>query len=266
KSDTLAFVVDLHRFSRQAFIVCSLIIINLFLLDLVVNYLAFVELKAIRRIFNIELEGSLCNWVSSIIYLSVALSLWANYAFSTRTPTQHKHKWGWLFMAFVFTYLAADDGAEIHERIGTAMNEYYEKTAWNPHFSLVRWIVDWFPSYYWQAAFTPIFLSIGCFMIWHLYASLETRTLLLFVGCGFLCFIIAQGLDYLEGIHYSFPWIRDPLSLSKRTIRHFQKSIEECLEMIGMALLLFAFLKNLALKLGSLHIRPDSEPAPPIRE
>ncbi|MCB0333784.1 MAG: hypothetical protein KDD55_09820, partial [Bdellovibrionales bacterium] len=209
-------------------------------------HFGLIKLKSIRAIFNIELEGSLANWVSSLVYLSVGLSLWGITWCVSRELRWSFRTLSWGFLATVFTYLAADDGAEIHEAVGTALKEYTTQSDWEPRYSFVHWVVDVFPSYYWQAVFTPIFVLVGLFMVYHLYREFGEKWLLLLVFLGFGCFVFAQGLDYLEGAKYSFRPLRSMFDLDRNTVRHFQKALEEFLEMFGMTLLLYAFLRHLS--------------------
>jgi len=65
---------------------------------------------------------------------------------------------------------------------------------------------------------------------------------------GFMA--IAVGLDFFEGLDDSHAWnvqvwIRDAFDLSKYTVRHFAKSLEEFLEMMAISLLLMLFIRHL---------------------
>ena len=76
-------------------------------------------------------------------------------------------KWvGWLILAVFFSYMAMDDGAEFHERVGSAYKKIYQ-----PEQSLkvdaegenVKGLT-YYPSYPWQVIFVPIFGVIAIFM------------------------------------------------------------------------------------------------------
>jgi hypothetical protein len=52
-------------------------------------------------------------------------------------------------------------------------------------------------------------------------------------------------MDLLEGIDDVVDALEELLSVSNYTVRHFAKSAEEFLEMLGQTLLLVAFLRHL---------------------
>lgn len=246
-----------QRLARIVLATITLLAVNLLLLDVVLNFYNLTGLRAIRELFNIELESSIGNWISSIVYLTVAVSLWGTFALLKTTQRFSLRNLGWLFLSLAFTYLALDDGAAIHERMGTALKQFSNSNRHVDNFQLVHSIVDSFPSYYWQVIFTPIFIVVGVFMLFHLYRELASKKLLFLVVLSFVIFASAQGLDYLEGIKYHFPTLKEYLGISTKTWRHYQKGVEECLEMIGMGLLAYTFLMNLFYRIGTITLSSE---------
>ena len=64
------------------------------------------------------------------------------------------------------------------------------------------------------------------------------------------CFVFAVGIDFLEGLAKGHPLniltlIREQYSLSKYTVNHFAKSLEEFLEMLGITLFWVSFILHL---------------------
>ena len=55
--------------------------------------------------------------------------------------------------------MAVDDGAQLHERLGSTFKAMREDVGSS---------LDFFPSYPWQILFLPIFGTLGLFMLWFL--------------------------------------------------------------------------------------------------
>ena len=60
------------------------------------------------------------------------------------------------------------------------------------------------------------------------------------------CLAIAVAMDFVEGMDDGYRRLIDPFGWSNKTIRHFSKSIEEFIEMLGMTLFLVTFLGQIA--------------------
>lgn len=231
-----------------------LIEINLVLLDFVFNHLKLIDFKPIRQLFNMELEGSLANWVSSIVYLSVGISLWL-VTFQSKYILKQKFKSIiWSLIALFFTYLSVDDGASIHERVGTTLKLFYDKYEWNPKHKLLHYVINEFPSYYWQVIFIPILAISSIFILLFLWKELKSFKIFLFVGFAFFIMAFAQALDYLEGIRYTYPLIENNFNFNPKTIRHYSKVFEEFLEMFGMTILMSVFTNHFLSGISSLQL------------
>jgi hypothetical protein len=159
-------------------------------------------------------------------------------------------------------YMAVDDGATIHERIGSTLKAIQTET---PQVDIEEQSATgegwWFPSYHWQVLFLPFFGAMGIFMLVFLWRELGARKLRLYVAACIACFVMAVGLDFVEGLEpnhrlnfYSHianrfdfeAFTRARFEVSEfEALRHFSKSIEETLEMFGMTLLWAAFLTHL---------------------
>ena len=222
---------------------CVLVALVLFLLDYHVNYGRWTQIGALRRMFNTTREDSLASWFGITQTLFVALTAWVIYWVS-RGASKWRRR-GWLVLALFFTYMAVDDGATIHERLGTA---YDVKVLAGDSAAF-----DFFPSYAWQIVVLPGFVIMGLFTFAFLLRELRTRRakVLLFVALsGLAC---AVGLDFIEGLernhslnvyaraadHYDFEaWTQARFRHSEySTVVHFSKSVEETLEMVSMSLI-----------------------------
>ncbi len=222
---------------------------------------------AVRRLFNTTNEEGLASWFAVTQTWMIGLTLWI-IALTRKSEQKHRKSWlGWCFLAVFFMYLAVDDGAAIHERLGTAygpdraastMVENAEQKIAPPDSEPSG---RFFPSYGWQVLFMPFFSVIGLFMLGFLWVELQTTPWRLMVIGALSCLALAVGLDFIEGLDERHPWnvyvwIIDRWdiiefteihfdSLPYATVRHFSKSIEECLEMVGMTLFWSVFLQYL---------------------
>lgn len=200
-------------------------------LDATVNYGEWTQIGAIRRLFNITREDALGNWFQSTLTLFVGLVLW--FIFLRVKREDFWRGIGWLLLAVFFTYMAIDDGAKIHERIGTAVNEMAPSEE----------LFD-FPSYTWQLVFGPFFGAMGIFILLFLWREFRERKLRIWTIVGLSCFILATGLDFVEGLEEGYTWLVDTYSLNKRAVEHFSRALEEFLEMLGTTFFLISFLHH----------------------
>lgn len=271
---------DAREIVRNLLIVCAGMQILFFTLDFHINWARGSEIGAIRRLFNTASEDSLASWFSIMQTAALAVTLWVIFAVVRKTGSRGR-KAGWLILACFFSYLAFDDGAFIHERLGTAYNEYFEDAAAG---SLAGWTLELFPSYRWQIVFMPVFAAVGLFMFGFLLRELRgwKPKAVVFVALALLAG--AVGLDFFEGLAEDHPLnpytpIADSgrldyvsASLSGRStydsLLHFSKSVEECTEMFAMTLLWAVFIGHLGWVARDVRVRAR-QPEPcltPVRE
>ncbi|MCI0363415.1 MAG: hypothetical protein L0Y44_00440 [Phycisphaerales bacterium] len=266
------FTVRPRQLVRTLFIVCVSIEAALFFLDYQVNYGRLTEIDPIRRLFNTTREDGLASWMGVTQTALTALTLWLLYATvrKMRGASKWQHR-GWLILALFVTYMAADDGATIHERMGSTFREVLERptgggAAADPT------ILDKFPSYPWQVLFVPVFGALGVFMLVFLWRQMSDRTSRIMVLGTIGCFAFAVGLDFLEGLDPGHRWnvyrfLSDQFLsefTQKRfgrsgydTLLHFSKSLEEVVEMFGMTLLWLATLRHWMSLTDTMRLRFD---------
>jgi hypothetical protein len=208
-------------------------------LDATVNYREWASSGAIQRLFNITREDALANWFQSVQTLAVAGVLWL-IAFRTRGGDGAVWtRRGWLVLAVFFAYLAVDDGAKIHERVGTAIDDLSMSNDDGVPSDSPR-----FASYTWQVVFVPLFGLVGLFAFFFLWTHLKTRDLRVLLVLGLSCFVVAVGLDYVEGLEGGYDWLVERLESDDYTVSHFAKALEEWIEMFGTTCLLMGFLTH----------------------
>jgi hypothetical protein len=244
---------DLNKASRLVGIVCIVTALFLVLIDAVFSYARLTEIGTIQRFCNITREDSLASWLAAIQTLMVGITAWLIFFVLRHLRAPKRRRAGWFLLAAFFTYLAVDDGALIHERLGTAVKEIFvtspsaqASTGWLTRF------IDVFPSYTWQIVLVPLFAILGLFVLFFLRAEFKRKDLRRLAHAGLLCLVVAVGLDFFEGLSVPHAWniqtrMADAYDLNLYAIRHFSKSLEEFIEIVGMALFWVAFIKFLSL-------------------
>jgi hypothetical protein len=221
------------------------------LLDIVVNYAEVIEYTSIQRLCNIAREDGLAAWFMTSQTLVAAMVLWLLYWLSrNREEPNTFYRRGWLVLALFFTYMSADDGAQIHERMGTMIEDMLEKASMAGETSALAQWLEIFPSYEWQFLL-PFFALMGLYVLYFLWKVLGFGRPLLMVLAAFSCFTVAVVLDFIEGMEAGHPlnvysWLKQAYLLENYTVDHFAKALEEFLEMLGISLFLAVFVAQLS--------------------
>ncbi|MFP6687580.1 MAG: hypothetical protein VB934_22870 [Polyangiaceae bacterium] len=139
-TSVVSIELDSERFPRKVLFTCFGIELLLYVLDYHFNYGRVINLDAFRRIFSSTIETSLPSFFSVGQTLLVALTLWLILRVEVARGTRRGVLVGWLLLAGFFTYMAADDGAKLHERIGTLLGALRDSVGGTTSF----------PSYNWQ--------------------------------------------------------------------------------------------------------------------
>jgi len=242
---TIQIGINRERLIRNMLIICIAFEFFFVLSDAFINYGKYTEIVAIRRLFNIAREDSLASWFGTTQTFMTGLTIWLIFLVIRHTSTPRKIIFGWCILAIFFTYMAVDDGAEIHERLGTALKTIVENSQTDPT-SLAGRLLDIFPSYEWQILFLPVFGSIGLFMAIFLWREINQKIARILIFTGIFCFVTAVCLDFIEGLDKKHPLniytlIGKTYNFEKYTVRHFGKSLEEFLEMSGTTFFWLAF-------------------------
>jgi hypothetical protein len=255
----IELVVYPERLARYVLIFCISAEITFLLLDYYLGYGRTIKTGALRRLFSITREDGLASWFGTTQTFLAGLTLWVIYLFSKRTPAPRWKTISWFVLVIFFVYLAIDDGAQIHERVGTAVKRMAGSS------------LDFFPSYTWHLVFLPIFAAFGVFgfvFLWIELRATYARTLLI---VAFSCLALAVLLDFVEGLdRYHrwnvYGWLAEDRDLhawalqrfgrsAYDTFRHFGKAIEEFLEMLAITLLWFLFIRQVAVVADNSIVR-----------
>jgi len=243
--------LDTGRLSRRLLVVLICMELALVALDIVINYFEVIGYSSIQRIFNIAREDGLAGWFMTSQTLLAAVVLWFLYWLCRNSDgVAASYRRGWLVLALFFSYMSADDGALIHERLGTMFEEMGEQSG--DAGVLASWL-DMFPSYEWQFLL-PFFAAVGLYILYFLWKVLGVGRPLLMVLAAFSCFSVAVVLDFIEGVPEEhalniYTWLKQSYQLQAYTVDHFAKSLEEFLEMLGISLFFTVFVAQT----GRLH-------------
>ena len=260
--------LDPASLARRVFLCCVLLETALVLLDYHVNYGRLTDVGAIRRLTNIAREDGIASWFGVTQTLLVALTAWILWLLVRAAGAPRWRRIGWLTAAVLFTYMAVDDGAQLHERFGTLWSVVREArglTAFGR-----------FPSYDWQVLFLPVFGAFGIVLLVFLRHELAGRSAYAMVLVAVGCLVIAVGLDFVEGLDDEHPlnlysWVVARVELAEftqarfqqspyQTMDHFARSAEEFLEMLAMTLFWVTFLRHLPVAAGSVSVALSAEP------
>ncbi len=251
KSAPIKINVNAALLIRNLFIFCIFFEIFLFLIDAVVNYGRFTEISALRGLCNIASEDGLASWFMTTQTFMTGLTLWLIFLVSKKSSMPKKTIAGWCILAIFFTYMAVDDGAQIHERLGSTFEAIYNvESSQGTSSSWGTQILEIYPSYPWQLLFVPFLAAIGLFMLLFLWRELSERSARVLIVVAIICLAAAVCLDFLEGLDiYNHAlslhaWTGDQVNLHLTAIRHFSKSLEEFIEMLSMTIFFVTFIKH----------------------
>jgi len=257
----IQLTVDTHRIAKLILIIAAIAEILFMVLDYHINFGEMTKIGGLRRMFNITREDSLASWFACTQTLMLGLTLGFIWICIKTQPDKRREALGWLILTCFFLYMAIDDGAQIHERFGSA----FKKTMQQAGNTL-----DFFPSYTWQIVFLPVFVGLGLFTDYFLWNQVKEHSNRILLLVSIFCFGIAVGLDFIEGLDPDHPlniytWIEDNTDLeywtqqrfdedAYKTLRHFSKSLEEAIEMFAHTLIWFVVLRQIPTLISSIKI------------
>jgi hypothetical protein len=241
--------------------------VGLAILDAVFNFGSRAAVSSVQGLFNVAREDSLASWVGTSQTWLVGVTLVVIAAIERAAGATAGRTAGWLVLAASFCYMSADDGASIHERLGTASAELAEGSG----AGALHGILERFPSYEWQVVVLPLFGLFGLFVLVFLWRELTSGTARALVVAAILCFVLAVGLDFMEGLAEDHPWNllgqlaadagpRTPHDAIRyeagiETVGHLGRIAEEVLEMLANSLLWVAVVRHVTGRFSELRVR-----------
>ncbi len=246
--DPLSIRVALRRerVARRLFLVCISCEAVLVLLDLLLVGRGLVGYPPVENIFNVSSESSIANFFSSVQTLAVGVVLWlVRRRVLLEGEAARWRRRGWGALALFFLYLGVDDGAMIHERLGSFASHLGGALLHRAELA--------FGSYTWQLVLGPVFALAGVLMLVFLWRELRgsPRTM---VALALVCYAMAVGLDYVEGRPGALTPLVPLLGLHLGTIQHLAQLVEEAAEMFGTTLFLVGFSGHLLALTARLEV------------
>ena len=234
----------------RVFIFCLIVELLLVLMDAFISYGEWTKYSSIRHLLDSTSEIGLASWFMVTQTFVAGLVLWAIFLVHRDQVKSRLRTMGWGFLAAFFTYLALDDGAMVHEAIGSVVFDAFGAGKNANRDGLMGQITELFPSYEWQLVVLPLLVAAGVFMLFFLWREFHARgeRALLFGAAG--CMGLAVGLDFIEGLGTRHPWnlrvwFAGKFDIHLHAAGHYFRSFEEFLEMLAISLLLMLFLRHL---------------------
>ena len=231
----VAFELDAHLSPKKVFwclwAICGLLLVA----DYAFTYLDLTGYYVFERTFAMTKEESIPNWYASILLFCIALT--CALTFVMQSPRVEKYQaTPWIFFAVFFAFLSMDDGAKIHERLGSFFRELAEEG--DGMFTSFQPLLEATSTYSWQIFVLPVFLLCGFVMVLWGFNNIAVPETHRWVILGGIAIAPALGLDYFEGLVDNDVIALEGRFLSVYTIEHYQRVIEEFLEMTGFLCIL----------------------------
>jgi len=230
----LSLDISPHRQSCLAFYYLWSACWIMVLLDYFLAYRDVTGAFVFRRVFSMTREETVANWYASILLFLISLTCLGLYALSKRRGGALRP---WLAFAGFFLFLSADDGARIHERLGGFFRDMATASE-NAAPNFFDQVLFFTGSYSWLVFVLPVFTAVALYMLYWGRKHVTEEATREFVMMGVVCLAFAVCLDYFEGL-----LTKDTISvkdwpIGKPAIEHFQRVIEEFLEMTAFLLVL----------------------------
>lgn len=214
-----------------------LLITILFLLigNILVNILKFSDLGDLRiteiiiEFFDFDIEENLPTFYSSFALLTASLLLFGIASFYRTNKVGYLH---WLGFAFIFAFLAIDEFTVIHEYL------------WQPTKDLLNTSGLLYGAWYIPYGIFFLFIA-GFYVRWFLRLPKRTKSLFFISGVIFLAGAVA--FEAIAGYYQELYGVKNYMYCISYTI-------EELLEMCGIAIFIFALLDYIGKDIGFLNI------------
>ncbi|MEK6304041.1 MAG: hypothetical protein AABO41_25340 [Acidobacteriota bacterium] len=225
---------------------CYLVVLGIDLFFLAAN-LGIISIQSpgdiLNRQLDLKLESNLATWYSSVQLFAAGMIAIVNARHNAFvSKLRFLYSGGWLFIAFIFVGISADEVCQVHEQIATLYES--NRGPFSPPAQLGAG--DWIPF------LMPLIIGVPVVMILFFAVFAAHRKLsLAFAVAGLVCWI---GSIYAESI--------EETSRQFGMSRQLEGAIEEGLEILGATLLLMSFVEFLiSLKSASPTPPTATEPA-----
>lgn len=242
----LTFEINEYSLPKRMFWYLWLVCCGLVACDSVLTFHDVTGYYVFNRVFDMTREESIPNWYASILLFCIALTCAVTYTIQRRR-VDRRDALPWVFFAGFFTFLSMDDGAKIHERLGSFFRELAEEG--DGVFTVFQTVLEAASTYSWQIFVLPVFLFFAFFILLWGFNNISVRETHRWILLGGFFIAIALGLDYFEGLVDNGVIDLEGRPLSVNTIEHYQRVLEEFSEMTGF----ICILRGLCVHLLSLE-------------
>jgi len=219
---------------RLLAVIAALSVVNIGVL--IVDLSSGRKVNALGRMFIFDAERNVPTAYSALALLACAILI-------TEIGLRHRRAGEsaplWYGLAFAFLFLAFDEFVQIHERLGVNMRDTLDT---NQVFYFA-WVIPYGIALAVFVALYPRFLL-----------RLPRRTMVLFIVSGLIFVTGAIGFEMLGGL------ISGRGSVWYAAV----STIEETMEMLGIALFIYALLDYSVASFGTFAIRVFPDDQPPI--
>lgn len=185
--------------------------------------------------FDLGAEGNIATYVATVLLLlaAVLLGIIARFAWQRTDP----YRWHWTILSLIFVYMSVDEFARIHESLNQPMQEVVEAEG-----------LFYYP---WVIPAMGVVLLVGIAYI-RFFWQLSRRWKLLFGGAAILYVTGAVGVELFGARYISVHG--DPTFAYELLV-----TAEEVLEMLGVALFIYALLEYLREHDVEVHLSVEKE-------
>lgn len=214
-------IIRIKVYIRKIVLVLACVIVLLLFFSLVsqfirFNYLDPITVKFDR--FNLDAEGNIPNYFSTIFLLFIAILL----GFITTFKMREKNSFAthWLILTTIFLLMSMDEAASIHDMISSPLKNILHTTG----IFYFAWVIP--------AIIFVIIFFLNYFRFW---LNLPNKSLLLFAVSAFIYIGGAIGFELISGKQKS-------IDTNINFTYVILTNIEEFLELIGIVLFIYTLL------------------------
>ena len=226
----MSITINANSFPRQLSWYLWLVCCGLVVCDSVLTFHDITGYYVFHRIFDMTREESIPNWYASILLFCIALICVLTYRIQ-RVRVEKNEAAPWLFFGGFFAFLSMDDGAKIHERLGSFFRELAEEG--DGIFTSFQPLLEAASTYSWQIFVLPVFLFCAFFILLWGFKNISVHETHRWILLGGFFIAIALGLDYFEGLVDNGVIDLEGRAISENAIEHYQRVLEEFLEVTG---------------------------------
>jgi hypothetical protein len=263
--------VDPTRIARRLALACAIAVVGLAWLDWQIAWGGRNLAGPLRRFCDAAREDGLAAWVATTQAAVIAAVAWACAVLVRRADVSSTRRAAWIAVAVVMTWLALDDGTQLHERLGTMLDDGLRATRRDPQATGALAWLGRYPSYGWQLAVGPPLAAAAVFLLAFLLRELGTPRARRILVAACAAVALAVAMDFIEGLDRDHPWnFYARLAASERlddwshrrfdasafaTVLHAGRVLEELIEIAAGTALLALLLRHLVRLAPELRLR-----------